>query len=89
MQEAGTAAKTIEDKADELAALPDVFLTDEERETIARTGDNRGCMPLKGANRGHNTAPEADHWGMTNDLEAVAKRWGINPDQDLVLKHAI
>jgi aryl-alcohol dehydrogenase-like predicted oxidoreductase len=88
IQESGATAKTIEDKADELAALPEISVTEEEREIIAKIGDNRGCMALKGANRSHTTTPEADRWGVSNDLEAVAKRWGINPDQDLALKHA-
>ena len=89
IQESGADAKAIEGKAEELAALPRIHLKDEERALIARIGDNRGCMALKGANRSHTTAPEADRWGMTNDLEAVAKRWGIDPDQDLALKHAL
>ncbi len=89
IQESGADAKAIEDKAEELAALPRIHLQDEEREFIARIGDNRGCMALKGANRSHTTTPEADRWSVTNDLEAVAKRWGIDPDQDLVLKHAL
>jgi aryl-alcohol dehydrogenase-like predicted oxidoreductase len=87
IQEGGPQAKMIEEKADELASLPESSLTEEECDIIARIGDNRGCMALKGANRSHTTTPEADRWGMTADLEAVAKRWGIDPDQDLTLKH--
>jgi aryl-alcohol dehydrogenase-like predicted oxidoreductase len=81
-------AKPIESKLDELASLPDVSLTEEDYELIGRVGDNRGCMALKGASRGHTTAPEADRWGMTTDLEGVGKRWGIDPDQDLAFAHA-
>ncbi len=80
--------KPIESKLDELASLPDVVLTAEDCELIGRIGDNRGCMVLKGANRGHTTAPEADRWGITQDLEAVGKRWGIDPDSDLAITHA-
>ena len=45
-------------------------------------------MALKGANRAHTTMPEADHWGLSPDLEGVAKRWGIDPDRDLAFTHA-
>ena len=89
IEEGGTEAKRIEDKADELASLPEISLTEGECDAIARIGDNRGCMALKGANRSHQTTAEADRWGMTADLEAVAKRWAIDPDQDLALKHAL
>ncbi len=89
IQETGADAKPIESKADELASLPEISLSPEERDLIGRIGDNRGCMALKGCNRSHSTAPEADRWGMTADLEAVGKRWGIDPDRDLVLKHAV
>jgi aryl-alcohol dehydrogenase-like predicted oxidoreductase len=87
IQESGADAKSIESKADELAALPEIVLTRDECDFIGRTGDNRGCMALKGANRSHTTTAEADRWGLTNDLELVGKRWGIDPDRDLVLTH--
>jgi hypothetical protein len=87
IQETGTDSKPIETKADELAALPEIVLTRDECELISRTGDNRGCMQLKGANRNHTTTPEADKWGLTSDLEAVGKRWEIDPDKDLVFMH--
>ncbi|HEY3914404.1 MAG TPA: aldo/keto reductase [Verrucomicrobiae bacterium] len=87
IQEVG-GGKAIEEKLDELGALPDVKLNEEEIEELGRIGDNRGCMALKGANRGHTTAAEADKWGITADLEAVGKRWGIDPDQDLAFSHA-
>jgi len=88
IQETGPEAKTIEAKADELAALPEVVLTRDECEFIARTGENRGCMVLKGANRSHTTTAEPDRWGLTADLEAVGRRWGIDPDHDLAFTHA-
>jgi aryl-alcohol dehydrogenase-like predicted oxidoreductase len=87
IQESGSAGKTIETKADELATLPKVTLSEEEMDMISRLGDNRGCMSLKGANRSHTTQPEADRWGLSPDLEAVGKQWGIDPDRDLVLAH--
>ncbi len=81
------AEKNVEEKADELAALPDVKLTADEVAHLARIGDNRGCMALKGANRSHTTAPEADRWGVSPDLEEIGREWGIDPDRDLVLTH--
>ncbi|HEV7925036.1 MAG TPA: aldo/keto reductase [Verrucomicrobiae bacterium] len=88
IQESGSDSRTIESKADELALLPDVKLNEEEMERIARIGDNRGCMSLKGANRSHTTTAEADRWGLSPDLEAIGKKWGIDPDRDLVLTHS-
>jgi aryl-alcohol dehydrogenase-like predicted oxidoreductase len=88
IQESGPGSKAIEMKADELATLPKIVLTKDECEIIARIGDNTGCMALKGANRSHTTAAEADRWGLNRDLEAVGQRWGIDPDRDLVLRHA-
>ena len=87
IQEAGANSKTIETKVDELAALPELKLTEEEQDFIASAGDNRGCMELKGASRAHTGNAEADRWGLTPDLEAVGKRWGIDPDRDLICTH--
>lgn len=88
IQEIAPANKTIETKVDELATLPDVKLSEEDIERIARIGDNKGCMALKGANRAHTTTPEADKWSLEPDLEAVGQRWGIDPDRDLAYAHA-
>jgi aryl-alcohol dehydrogenase-like predicted oxidoreductase len=88
IQEIAPATKTIETKVDELAALPDVKLSEEDIERIARIGDNKGCMALKGANRAHTTTPEPDKWSLAADLEAVGQRWGIDPDRDLAYAHA-
>ena len=88
IQESGSESRSIESKTDELAQLPDVKLDEEEIERIARIGDNRGCMALKGANRSHTTTAEADRWGLSPDLEAIGKKWGIDPDRDLVLTHS-
>ena len=87
MQEIAPANKTIETKVDELAALPDVKLSEEDVERIARLGDNKGCMMLKGANRAHTTTPEADKWSLAPDLEAAGQRWSIDPDRDLAYAH--
>jgi aryl-alcohol dehydrogenase-like predicted oxidoreductase len=88
IQESGSDARSIESKADELAQLPEVKLNEDELELLARIGDNRGCMSLKGANRSHTTTAEADRWGLSPDLEAIGKKWGIDPDRDLVLTHS-
>jgi hypothetical protein len=87
IQEADASSKSIETKVDELAGLPEVKLAAEELAMMAEVGNNRGCMALKGANRSHSGEPEADHWGLTPDLEAIGKRWGIDPDRDLVCTH--
>ncbi len=79
--------KPIEDKVRDLASLPNKQLSEEDRERIARIGDNKGCMDLKGANRSHTGNPLADRWGISHDLDLVAKRWGIDPDADLAYTH--
>src|SRR5260370_24855014 len=87
MQEAGRNSKLIEAKVDELAALPEIKLSDEECAFIAEVGNNQGCMELKGANRAHTGEPQADRWGLTPDLEAAGTRWGIDPDPGLGWTH--
>jgi len=88
IQEIGDGSKSIETKTDELASVPEIILSPDEREFISRIGDNKGCMSLKGGNRSHTGAPEPDRWELTPDLEAVGKRWGVDPDSDLVYTHA-
>jgi len=87
IQETGTSGRSIEAKVDDLAALPDIRLTDAERDFITEVGDNKGCMELKGANRAHAGEPEADRWGLTPDLEVIGARWGIDPNRDLSYTH--
>ncbi len=89
IQEAGPESRPIESKADELAALPNPEFSEEDLDLIARVGDNQGCMTLKGANPSHTGSPEPDRWGLTADLEAVARRWHIRPDQDLACTHEV
>jgi aryl-alcohol dehydrogenase-like predicted oxidoreductase len=79
--------KAIEAKVDELASLPDLQLSAEERDAIAEIGNNKGCMELKGAARSHTGNPEADRWPLSPELEAVAQRWGIDPVRDLACTH--
>lgn len=88
IQEVGTGSKPIEAKIDELAALPDLQLTADEIETMRRIGDNKGCMHLKGGNPQYTGEAQPDQWPMTPELEAVAKRWGVDPQADLTYAHA-
>ena len=79
IQEAGSNARSIESKLDELAALPTQnLLTPEEVETIRAIGNNEGCMLLKGASKRHEgQEPRADEWPMREDLLSLAVRWGV------------
>ncbi|MDG2125680.1 MAG: chlorite dismutase family protein, partial [Verrucomicrobiales bacterium] len=58
-------------------------LSAEEVEEIAKVGDNTGCMALKGGTRSFQGEQQADQWQAGEYLEAIAKRWGIEPDRDL------
>jgi aryl-alcohol dehydrogenase-like predicted oxidoreductase len=82
-----TSGKPIETKVDELASLPEIKLPADECGFISEIGNNKGCMELKGANPGHTSEPLADKWSLTNDLNLVANRWGIDPKADLVCTH--
>jgi aryl-alcohol dehydrogenase-like predicted oxidoreductase len=93
IQEASPEAKPIERKAEELAAistdprLASLTFTSEERESIERIGNNKGCMMLKGANALHTGAPEADRWGLREELLETGRHWGIDPERDLSCTH--
>jgi len=82
IQEAYEGAKSIESKADELAALPEKNpLTPEEIREMAQIGDNTGCMALKGASKRHlGQEPRPDEWPIREDLAGVATRWGLEPN---------
>ncbi len=84
IQEPGAGAKRIEAKVEELAALPEVTLTDDQLAQIAEIGDNKNCMNLKGANPEHVGETLADRWPLDRDLEAAAARWQIDPSRDLL-----
>jgi aryl-alcohol dehydrogenase-like predicted oxidoreductase len=85
IQEAGPMHKTVEDQRRELATTPtEIILTAADLAEIDRLGDNRGCMKLKGGTPGHEGPAMPDSWPMAPDLDAVAERWGITPDRDLV-----
>lgn len=79
--------KPIESKIEELAALPDLKLTDTECRRILEIGDNKGCMALKGGNPEHEGEALADRWPLTPELQEVGRRWEIDPARDLVCTH--
>jgi aryl-alcohol dehydrogenase-like predicted oxidoreductase len=84
IQEAGEAARPIEDKRSELAALPaELRLSDEQVTEIRSIGDNSGCMALKGATPDHTGEERPDRWPVSPELAAVADEWGIEPHRDL------
>jgi aryl-alcohol dehydrogenase-like predicted oxidoreductase len=84
IQEAGPAARPIEDKRAELAAVGEVVLSDEEVGEIRSIGDNAGSMDLKGASPDHEGEVKPDRWGIGPEHERAATRWGIDPERDLV-----
>ncbi|MGI8605192.1 MAG: aldo/keto reductase [Verrucomicrobiales bacterium] len=86
-QEIGTGARPIEDKLDDLAALPDAILTEQECNFIRQVGDNTGCMKLKGANPAHTGDDLPDNWRLDNDVADAARRWKIDPVKDLAYRH--
>jgi aryl-alcohol dehydrogenase-like predicted oxidoreductase len=88
IQELGDEAKPIEAKLDELAGLPELRLDESELRRIVEVGDNTGCMALKGANPDHSGDPEPDRWGVSQDLAQTAQRWGIDPVNDLRVRHS-
>ncbi len=85
--------KSIETKVDELAAvgtdprLASLKLSADEVNAIAAIGNNKGCMALKGGNPEHQGDAQPDRWTLNDDLESIGKRWGINPQADLVCTH--
>jgi aryl-alcohol dehydrogenase-like predicted oxidoreductase len=84
IQEAGPAARPIEAKRAELAAVAaEPVLSAAEVEEIAAIGDNTGCMALKGAAPDFAGEPLADRWPIDAQLSALAGRWGIEPARDL------
>lgn len=87
IQELGEGTKSIESKVEELASVPGVNFTVDDLATIARVGDNTGCMHLKGAHQTHTASPLPDQWSLDSELETVAQRWGIHPGRDLACTH--
>jgi aryl-alcohol dehydrogenase-like predicted oxidoreductase len=84
IQEAGAGVRPVEDKRAELAATPaEIVLNDDEVDEIRAIGDNTGCMALKGASPDHEGAARSDRWPLSEELVAVAERWGIEPESQL------
>jgi aryl-alcohol dehydrogenase-like predicted oxidoreductase len=84
IQETGPGARPVEDKRAELAALAtELLLTSADIDQIRSIGDNTGCMALKGASPEHSGEERPDRWGLDHRLEAVARRWRIEPRRDL------
>ena len=84
IQEAGEGARPIEDKRAELETLPaENRLDPGDVEEIARIGDNRGSMALKGANPDHEGDERPDRWALDEDLVDAGRRFGIDPERDL------
>jgi aryl-alcohol dehydrogenase-like predicted oxidoreductase len=89
IQEAGPSARPVEQKRAELAGVPASSpLSPHELAEIDAVGDNTGCMALKGGSPAHEGAARADAWPLDGDLRAVAERWGIAPERDLVAASA-
>ena len=89
IQEAGPAARRIEDKREELAAVPaDLRLSDADVREIRRLGDNTGCMALKGGSPQHSGEDQPDRWTLDVRLYDVAERWRIDPKRDLTQRMA-
>jgi aryl-alcohol dehydrogenase-like predicted oxidoreductase len=85
IQEVGKGARSVEEKRAELAALPaENPLSTADLAEIRRIGDNAGCMPLKGASPEHVGKPEPDRWALSAELTDAGRRWGIEPERDLV-----
>ncbi len=85
IQEVGPRARPVEDKRSELAALPlEQRLSAEDIVAIRAIGDNTGCMALKGATPEHEGDERPDRWALNDQLEDIARRWQIEPEQDLV-----
>jgi aryl-alcohol dehydrogenase-like predicted oxidoreductase len=84
IQEAGEAARPIEEKRAELGALPaEQRLSDADVAEIRAIGDNSGCMALKGATPDHSGEERPDRWAVTPELAEVGGRWEIDPERDL------
>jgi aryl-alcohol dehydrogenase-like predicted oxidoreductase len=81
IQEAG--GRPVEEQRADLAALPDVRLSDAEVAALRAIGDNTGSMTLKGAAPDFEGEPRPDRWALTPQLAELAARWGIEPARDL------
>jgi aryl-alcohol dehydrogenase-like predicted oxidoreductase len=79
------APKPIAEKRAELATLPaEIRLSPTEIERITHLGDNSGSMDLKGASPVFEGEEQPDAWPIGTPQLQAARRWGIDPDQQLV-----
>ncbi len=60
-----------------------MLLSADDVAEIARIGDNRGSMALKGASPDHEGEERPDRWPLAEDLVEAGRRWDIDPDRDL------
>jgi len=85
IQESGAGARAVEQKRAELAGVTVRSpLSAEECSELREIGDNTGSMALKGASPEHSGGPLADRWQLDAELSAVAARWAIEPERDLL-----
>jgi aryl-alcohol dehydrogenase-like predicted oxidoreductase len=85
IQESGAGARAVEQKRAELAGVTVRSpLSAEECSELREIGDNTGSMALKGASPEHSGGPLADRWQLDAELAAVAARWAIEPERDLL-----
>jgi aryl-alcohol dehydrogenase-like predicted oxidoreductase len=88
IQESGPTARPVEDKRAELAAVARARpLDDADVQLIRAIGDNTGCMALKGAVPDHVGDDLPDRWSLRDEHLAVAARWRIDPQRDLLATH--
>src|ERR687895_630891 len=78
------AAKPVERKREELAAVPEHSpLAVEEVVEIRAIGDNSGSMLLKGATPDREGEEQPDRWELAREQIELARRWRIDPERDL------
>jgi aryl-alcohol dehydrogenase-like predicted oxidoreductase len=88
IQESGPAARPVEDKRAELAALSRTRPLGEADVALIRSlGDNTGAMALKGAAPDHDGDDLPDRWSLREEHLAAAARWKIDPERDLLPTH--
>jgi aryl-alcohol dehydrogenase-like predicted oxidoreductase len=84
IQEPGEQARAIEEKRVDVAGLPPrQVLGGRDVGALRAIGDNTGSMSLKGASPEHEGEARPDRWPLTEELELVAERFGIDPRRDL------
>ncbi|WP_320670818.1 aldo/keto reductase [Patulibacter defluvii] len=88
IQEIGDGARSIVEQRAELDALTaEPRLSAAELDRITAIGDNSGCMALKGAAPGFAGEEQPDQWPIGDLQLQAARRWGIDPDRQLVKTH--